>query len=137
MLIIIFIVIAMLCIDSLLAWLSIPVLSMDLLLLGLSVVMLVILVKLIPEFKKHTVVGGPGVLPVKKKIGYTVFLLALAMLGIYLALDGFQNPLLIYSSVKGNAHGYSVSILGALISVYCVLGLYAFIASIVKTARHS
>lgn len=123
MLMVILVIIIMLSLDSLFAWLSIPVVSMDLMLLGLSLVLLIIVFKVRVKFSDLIKVRAAVSLSVWKRLGYIVFLLLLVGTGLYLTLEGIKHPLQLFTGVKGSSHGYTVSVLGVLITFYSSLGL--------------
>jgi hypothetical protein len=124
----------MVLLDGLFAWLSIPVVSMDFLLLGLSLVMIIIgfnlRVGLNDLYKTRAAVS----LPVWHRIGYTLFMILLICMGAFLAIEGFNNPFELFTGVKGASHGYTVFVLGTLITLYSLVGLIIFFPGGKKSA---
>jgi hypothetical protein len=120
---VILIIIAMITLDSLFTWLSIPVVSMDLMLIALSLVIITIGFKARIKLNELLRMRATLSLSFKQKAGYSLFLGLLIWLGLYLAIEGLTHPFQLFSGVRGASHGYTVSLLGVLITIYSALGL--------------
>ena len=83
------------------------------------------LLKYLPSFpsQKYKYVDSKPVNNIWHLFGAIVFLAVLILMGIYLVYLGVESPLKLFTGVKGSSHGYSLVLLGSVITMYSVIGI--------------
>ncbi|RKF19774.1 hypothetical protein DBZ36_04770 [Alginatibacterium sediminis] len=72
-----------------------------------------------------------------KVIGFLIFSVAIASMGIWLTWLGVQQPLTLFSSAKGAAHGYTLVQLGVITTLYSVGLSVVCSISLIRTPMRS
>ena len=65
-------------------------------------------------------------------IGFLVFTVILAIMGVWLTWLGVQDPLHFFSSVKGAAHGYTLIQIGGVTALYSMSGALIFLFRLIR-----
>ena len=65
-------------------------------------------------------------------IGFLLFTIMLAIIGIWLTWIGVHNPLHYFYSVKGSAHGYTLIQLGLVTTLYSIGGGLIFLHRLIR-----
>jgi len=63
------------------------------------------------------------------RLGYILLALILLLLGAWSIVAGWQSPFLLFSGVKGAAHGYTLIVLGLLVSCFSIYSAIILIFS--------
>lgn len=123
------IVIVAIIIDSLFAYAGLPVATMDLILtpLGLAIIIGVCTPKYLGGYYlQERPAQGHNL---KTKLLLLLAVPAILLLGVWSVYAGVTEPFTFYSGVKGNAHGYSLLVMGLAIIACIVATAYASMAS--------
>lgn len=113
-------------------WTGFPLTVFDILLFPLSSFLLVYGLVLFFRGGNREDLKNANELTFLQVIGSLIISIFLFLLGVFLAISGFQEPLILSTSVKGNMHGYTVFSLGLLI---VGLGLYLAYVLVAKFSK--
>lgn len=108
---------------------AVPITVLDIILAPISLVALYFSLRYVVQFfsgLKNTGDSQLRVIPWQKRLGYSLFSVLMFGMGVWGTLDGFANPLLLYTGVKGAVHGYSLALVGMLIAIWSVYLFYVF-----------
>jgi len=104
---------------------GIPITILDIILFPSGLLIVFVFARLL--VKREAITGtNPEPMTALKRWGYFVFSFFLLALGIWAIDAGIETPFALFTGVKGAAHGYTVAVLGLLISGLSVLMLYVF-----------
>lgn len=104
---------------------GIPLNIMDAMILLISALCLYLL-KYRPPFtrQKYKDIDTKLVNNIWYLLGSIVFVAVLILMGIYLVYLGLESPFKLFTGVKGSSHGYSLVLLGSVITMYSCIGIY-------------
>jgi hypothetical protein len=104
---------------------GIPLNIMDAMILLISALCLYLL-KYLPPFtsQKYKDIDTKLVNNIWCLLGSIVFVAVLILMGIYLVYLGIESPFKLFTGVKGSSHGYSLVLLGSVITMYSCIGIY-------------
>lgn len=122
---VILVLIIVLAIDGVLAWFALPIKTMDLIISAISLFFLLALIRLRSGLEQYVNQQAIAGFSFRKKAVYSLFLLMLAFGSALLVWFGLTDFWVLFTGVKGSVHGYSVALLGSVICVYSLLGLFA------------
>ena len=103
---------------------GIPLNIMDAMILLISALCLYLL-KYLPPFtsQKYKDIDTKLVNNIWCLLGAIVFVAVLILMGIYLVYLGIESPFKLFIGVKGSSHGYSLVLLGSVITMYSCIGI--------------
>lgn len=103
---------------------GIPLNIMDAMILLISALCLYLL-KYLPPFtsQKYKNIDTKLVNNIWYLLGAIVFVAVLILMGIYLVYLGLESPFKLFIGVKGSSHGYSLVLLGSVITMYSCIGI--------------
>jgi hypothetical protein len=125
---VIFLVIAAVCIDSLFSYLGVPIVTMDLIFVLLSIAIIGWVCSpsyLSGEYMNWDQTQSENTFT--KLLGLVSAALALLLLSMLMIYMGFSNPLELYIGVRGSGHGYSLSIVGLAILFFVFSTAYVYL----------
>ncbi|WP_320043841.1 hypothetical protein [uncultured Desulfobacter sp.] len=101
---------------------GIPVTIMDLILFPLTVMLVYITILAI--FSDEKPKDSEIMLSKLQMATFSLIFLFVSPLSFWLSIEGFKDPLQLFTGVKGHAHGYTVAYLGAFVGIFCLFLSY-------------
>lgn len=106
---------------------GVPLNIMDAIILLISALCLYLLKYLLPfTSQKYKYPDTKLVNNIWCLLGAIVFVAMLILMGIYLVYLGVESPFKLFTGVKGSSHGYSLVLLGSVITMYSCIGVCMF-----------
>lgn len=99
---------------------ELPFTVIDILILPLSIISIVFGLKSLFINRKKTNLPEPIEQSLLKQSVHIFTAILVLLLGLWALYEGWNNPLLMYTGVKGAAHGYTLLSIGLLLSGYSI-----------------
>jgi|GEM_PF-3860230 len=136
-LLIIFLVIIATLVDLFFKHLSIPVTTMDLLFIPFCVALLGIGVHALIKRRLSKEIDRQIDISLRRLLYSFIFAIIIIMTGIYLLIEGLNNPFKVFSSVKaGPTHGYTLVLLAIVCISYSVYFIFIYTSAFIKKVEN-
>ena len=125
----ILVLILMISMDSLFSYLEVPIRVGDLIIIGLSILVILISGSILKATEGEFLIDAQKNDGVKRILLNIILTIFFVFLGGAITLIGLSDPLTILTSIKGSAHGYSLAIMGVSIIFAAGSILYVRVSS--------
>ena len=125
----ILVLILMISMDSLFSYLEVPIRVGDLIIIGLSILVILISGSILKATEGEFLIDAQKNDGVKRILLDIILTIFFVFLGGTITLIGLSDPLTVLTSIKGSAHGYSLAIMGVSIIFAAGSILYVRVSS--------